>query len=144
MMLQNVFLPLFFPGWPLSNVAAICCGEHSRTIIHRAAKCTYLLGIHKVPGKHTRLEALDHVGAGRVCLGPPRPQDTDGLRVVERRCGLPERPLIQLDGVEIGHGVLVPGQGVDGEHDCGFLRHRIQLGLCADPYRLCFTSAEAL
>lgn len=23
-MLQNVFLPLFFPGWPLSNVAEIC------------------------------------------------------------------------------------------------------------------------
>lgn len=94
MMLQNVFLPLFFPGWPLSSVAAIYGGEHSRRVIHSTARCTYLLGIHKVPFKHTSLEALDYVGAGRVCLGPPRPEDTDGLRVVERRCSLPERPLI--------------------------------------------------
>lgn len=144
MMLQNVFLPLFFPGWPLSNVAAIWCGEHFRRINHRMAKGTYLLGVHQVPRQHTSLEALDHVGAGRVCLGPPGAQDTDGLCIVERWRGLPKRPLIQLDGVEIGHSILVPGQGVDGEHDCGFLRHRVQLGLCADPYRLCLESAVDL
>lgn len=86
---------------------------------------TYLLRIHKVPRQHTRLEALDHVGAGRVCFGPPRPQDTDRARIVERRRCLPECPLIELDRVEVGHGVLVPGQGVDGEHDGGLLRHRV-------------------
>lgn len=143
-MLQNVFLPLFFPGWPLSKVAAICRGEHFRRITHSTARWTYLLGVHQVPREYARLEALDHVGAGRVCLGPLRPKDTDGLRVVEGRRGLPERPLVQLDRVEIGHGVLVPGQGVDGEHYGGFLRHRVQLGLCADSYRLCFSHQQVV
>lgn len=35
MMLQKVFLPLFFPGWPLSNVAAIYYGEYSGRLMRR-------------------------------------------------------------------------------------------------------------
>jgi len=94
------------------------------------------LGAHEVPVLQTRLETLQSKGAFGICLGPPHPQGSEGVCILDGILKkVLSRPLVELQGVDIWDCLLLD-EVIDRVEHGTLLSGAVQLGLGRDLDRL--------